>query len=196
MIRLNLLPSRPSRFRFQPRALLFLLGSALVILATALLHFQFARSQRGLQVIHAEKQIGLRLKQKELARRRQQAAAHNTVQKQIRILRDARKAQDFPVRLLTVALEEIGSARISLRFLELEPAGALQVRGVAFDARTLAAYTRRLKQHSEIQEVRVVETASHQVEPFTFLYFVCRILPAVPETENSRSGGHDQKTGA
>ncbi len=184
MIRLNLLPARPARFGFQPLHLIVVSGSILLVFVVLLVHLQFVQYTRGLERAWAEKQIALRQKQKELARRRQCLAEYTAIQAQMQQLRDIREAQGLPFRLLTAVGRQIGGARISLRFWELKPDGTLRVGGVAFDARTLAAYTHRLKQQKKIQDVMVLETAAHKVETFTFLHFVCRIFPVWPKSKN------------
>ena len=175
MICMNLLSERQEHFasislQFWAKTVGVLFFAVLVI------HFYLGVQQRHLSEVRVKKSVKLQELQRKMGILARQTKEYKIMERQIVILGAKRAEQELAMQFLSAVFKSVFSFRISFESVEMAD-GILQVKGVAFDANTFAAYTKYLSDLPEVREVGKIETKMYLVDSFRFLWFSCQIFP-------------------
>ncbi len=157
MICMNLLPERQEHFDFAASRQLLLWTVGVLFFAVLVIHFYLGIKEGQLAKIRVQKAAKLQNLQRKMGILARKTKECKIMEQQIAVLGKKRAEQECAMRFLSAVFQSVFSSRISFESVEMAN-GVLQVQGVAFDANTLAAYTKHLGDLPEVQEVGKIET--------------------------------------
>lgn len=175
MICMNLLPERQEHFAFIPLQF-WAKTVGVLFFAVLVIYFYLGIQKHHLSEIRVKKAAKLQELQRKMGALARQTKEYKIMEQQIAVLGAKRAEQELVMQFLSAVFKSVLSFRISFESVEMAD-GILQVKGVAFDANTLAAYTKHLSDLFEVQEVGKIETKMYPVGSFRFLWFSCQIFP-------------------
>ncbi|SDB55293.1 type IV pilus assembly protein PilN [Desulfonatronum thiosulfatophilum] len=185
MIRINLLPpeKRPriSTLRLDLGALVF----ALVLVGGAILlsHLWVSAKLSDLERVHEARQVENRALTAEVAQVRRMENEIKAVASKIEIITGIRSIQTLPVRYIDALISLLPEDRIWFETFQLDHNGALQLKGVAMDNQSFAAYVEILRTSDFVRGVVTERTLRREVQGLTLVEFHFRITFGPPPDE-------------
>lgn len=182
MIRINLLPpeKRPriSTLRLDLGALVLtfvLLGGAIF-----LSHLWISSEVKALEGVHASREAEDRALMAEVARVRRMETELKAIESKIRIITEIRSVQSLPVRYIDALISLLPEERIWFETFQLDKNGVLQLKGVAMDNQSFAAYVEILRTSAFVRSVVTERTLRREVQGLTLVEFHFRVAFGPP----------------
>ncbi len=177
MIRINLLP--PER---RPRISTLRLDLGVLILAFVLVggailmtHLWISSEVKDLERIHEAREAENLALMAEVARVRRMENELKSIESKIRIITDIRSIQALPVRYVDALISLLPEERIWFETFHLEKNGVLQLRGVAMDNQSFAAYVEILRTSAFVRGVVTERTLRREVPGLSLVEFHFRV---------------------
>lgn len=182
MIRINLLPPEKRPKISTLRLDLGVLVLAVVLLGGAVLltHLWVSGQVRDLEKIHEARQAENNALEVEVARVRQLENEMKSVKNRIEVIKNIRSIQTLPVRYVDALISLFPEDRIWFETFALERNGVLQVKGVAMDNQSFAAYVEILRTSAFVRGVVTERTLRREVQGLSLVEFHFRVMFGPP----------------
>jgi len=177
MIRINLLPQdrRPklSTLRLDLGVLILtfvLLGGAIL-----LSHRWISGQQAALQQTHDTLQAESMALASKVAKVRNMEKELAAMETKIQVIKDIRDVQTLPVRYVDTLISLLPEEKIWFETFNLSKNGALQLKGVAMDNQSFAAYVEILRSSAFVRGVVTERTLRREVQGLSLVEFHFRV---------------------
>lgn len=185
MIRINLLPpdKRPRISTLRLDLGVLMLAFVLVGGAILLTHMWISSQVRELERIHEARNAENRQLMAEVSRVRQMENELKSIESKIEIITNIRSIQTLPVRYIDSLISLLPEDQIWFETFYLEKNGILQLRGVAMDNQSFAAYVEILRTSPFVRSVVTERTLRRGVQGLSLVEFHFRIAFGPPPAD-------------
>lgn len=185
MIRINLLPLEKRPRISTLRLDLGILGLTFVVLGGAILlsHLWLSGQLKDLERIHQAREAENAALMAEVAKVRRMENEMKTIQQRIEVIKDIRGIQSLPVRYVDALISLLPDERLWFETFALDGNGVLQVKGVAMDNQSFAAYVEILRTSAFVRGVVTERTLRREVHGLTLVEFHFRVMFGPPPAE-------------
>jgi len=185
MIRINLLP--PEK---RPRISTLRLNLGVLVLAVVvfggtilLTHLWISEQVKDLARIHQAREAENAALMVEVGWVRRMENEMKAIQDRIEVIKEIRGIQSLPVRYVDALISVLPEERIWFETFDLDKNGVLQVKGVAMDNQSFAAYVEILRTSAFVRGVITERTLRREVQGLTLVEFHCLVMFGPPPAE-------------
>ncbi|TVQ97464.1 MAG: hypothetical protein EA399_13445 [Desulfovibrionales bacterium] len=185
MIRINLLPLEKRPRLSTLRLDLGVLGLAFVLVGGIILlsHLWISSEVNELERVHEAREAENRALMAEVARVRRMENELQAIESRIEIITEIRSIQTLPVRYIDALISLLPEERIWFETFHLDRNGVLQLRGVAMDNQSFAAYVEILRTSAFVRSVVTERTLRREVQGLSLVEFHFRVVFGPPPME-------------
>ena len=185
MIRINLLPPEKRPRISTLRLDLGALGFAFVLVGGAILlsHLWINTKLSDIERLHAARQAESTALAAEVAQVRRMENEIKSVVSKIEIISGIRSIQTLPVRYVDALISLLPEERIWFETFQMDRNGVLQLKGVAMDNQSFAAYVEILRTSAFVRGVVTERTLRREVQGLTLVEFHFRVTFGPPPAE-------------
>jgi type IV pilus assembly protein PilN len=186
MIRINLLPLTKRPGLSTLRLDLGVLGLTIVLLGGGmLLSFLWISGQvMELDRIHQAREAENKSLMADVASVRRLEDDLQSVNAKIEVMRNIREIQSLPVRYVDTLISVLPSEHLWFESFQLDNNGVLQLKGVAMDNQSFAAYVEMLRASSLVRQVATERTLRRETQDMTLVEFHFRVAFGSPPEEH------------
>jgi type IV pilus assembly protein PilN len=185
MIRINLLPPEKRPKISTLRLDLGVLGLTAVLVGGVILmtHLWISGQVRDLESVHQAREAENTALMAEVARARRMENEMKAMQGRIEVIKNIRGIQSLPVRYVDALISILPEDRIWFETFSMDKNGVLQLKGVAMDNQSFAAYVEILRTSAFVRGVVTERTLRREVQGLTLVEFHFRVMFGPPPAE-------------
>jgi len=182
MIRINLLPPEKRPGISTLRLNLGVLVLAVVVFGGMILltHLWISEQVKDLARIHQAREAENAALMVEVGWVRRMENEMKAIQDRIEVIKEIRGIQSLPVRYVDALISVLPEERIWFETFDLDKNGVLQVKGVAMDNQSFAAYVEILRTSAFVRGVITERTLRREVQGLTLVEFHCLVMFGPP----------------
>ncbi len=186
MIRINLLPPEKRPKISTLRLDLGVFGLAVVLVGGAILitHLWISGQVEALERMEQARQAENAALMAEVGHVRRMEKELETVKQRIEVIKRIRGIQSLPVRYVDALISVLPEERIWFETFQLDKNGVLQLKGVAMDNQSFAAYVEILRTSAFVRGVITERTLRREVQGLTLVEFHFRVTFGPPPPEH------------
>lgn len=193
MIRINLLPLEKRPKISTLRLDLGVLGLTMVLFGGAILlsHVWISGQLNDLEQVHEVREAENKALMAEVGKIRRMENEMKTILSRIEVIKRIRGIQSLPVRYVDALISVLPEERIWFETFQLDKNGVLQLKGVAMDNQSFAAYVEILRTSAFVRGVVTERTLRREVQGLTLVEFHFQVTFGPPPAEHSQQqAGH------
>ncbi|HDQ40341.1 MAG TPA: hypothetical protein ENN39_04845 [Desulfonatronum sp.] len=185
MIRINLLPPEKRPRISTLRLDMGVLGLTTVLVGGAILlsYLWISGQVKDLEAVHQVRDAENTALLAEVARARRMENEMKAIQGRIEVIKEIRGIQSLPVRYVDALISVLPEERIWFETFHLDKNGVLQLKGVAMDNQSFAAYVEILRTSAFVRGVVTERTLRREVQGLTLVEFHFRVMFGPPPNE-------------
>lgn len=190
MIRINLLPSERRPRISTLRLDMGVLGLTAVLVGGGVLlaHLWISGQVQDLARVHEARQAENAALLKEVGHVRRMEKELENIKQRIEVIKKIRGVQSLPVRYVDALISLLPEERIWFETFQLDKNGVLQLKGVAMDNQSFAAYVEILRTSAFVRGVITERTLRREVQGLTLVEFHFRVVFGPPPPEYYEQG--------
>lgn len=184
MIRINLLPLERRPKISTLRLDLGVLGLTMVLFGGAILlsHVWISGRINDLEQIHKVREAENMALMAEVGNIRRMEKEMKAILGRVEVIKDIRGIQSLPVRYVDALISVLPEERIWFETFQLDKNGVLQLKGVAMDNQSFAAYVEILRTSVFVHGVVTERTLRREVQGLTLVEFHFQVTFGPPPT--------------
>ncbi|WP_457572289.1 PilN domain-containing protein [Desulfovulcanus sp.] len=186
MIKINLLPQskRVKVSNVGKEAILFFLGVMVLLVGVLGTNYWLQARIEKFQALEREKQAEKASLFIKVARVNKLKKELESVQTKIKIIKEIRQTQNFPIHYIDELISNLPESKIWFESFNLDKEGRINLRGVALDNQIFAYYVQKLRSSPYIKEVITQRTSRRKILTYDLVEFQCQILARTIEKQS------------